>query len=510
MIYKDIWKKNIWVISLAGLLCMQLIFILYMNFFKNNYYLDCDMAKLFVHTSEMVKNNTIIIPNWNYVTTLELDCASILAIPFFGLTRNIFFSFALSIIIFIGLYIWTIYRLEEKDLEKTLIACILLFIPFGIDFLDYFNMMFFNGAQYIIKVLVPLMLISIICECEDNKLSSAIYKIIFCILTAVTAFSSGIYVLACGIFPICLAWGVYIISQKKKIHTQKLCFVLFSLAIYLVGLVCQARLQINAKGNSMTLCSLSGIKDNVQSVFWGIFELFKAVAYQENVKVLSYMGVGIVIRIIFTVALLIGVFCIFKDLNKYISLVSILCFSVFVWNLFILCICETRYGAIEGSEYRYHLIGIIPIFVALAVYIKREIVINKYFKMIFFLFLLAVNLITMKDDLEYEPYKVAGLQDICDYIELEPSIQTVYFLNDTDNAEVCRLLNKGGHTYLTVKEDGTVLVNDYYQRYEQMPLEFVSSVLIINTEYHEVEENIELWGHNYKLLHQVAEYNIYK
>lgn len=511
MISKNVERKNnIWSISLASLLCIQLFFILYMNFFKNSYYLDCDMAKLFVHTIEMVKNKTIIIPNWKYVTTLELDCASIFAIPFFALTHNIFFSFALSITIFILLYIWTIYRLEEKNIEKTCIACILLFIPFGIDFLDYFNMMFFNGAQYVIKVLVPLMFISILCAHEEKEKSDIVYRIIFGFLTFITAFSSGIYVLICGFFPICLVWFGCIICQKKIINLRKIYFMLLSLVLYLVGLICHLKLQIDAKGNSMTLCSLNGIKENVQSVFWGIFELFKAVTYQENVRVLSYTGIGIIIRIVFTIALLIVAVCIFRDLKRHISLMRILCLSVFIWNLFILCICETRYGAIEGSEFRYHLIGVIPVFIIVASYIKKEILVNKYLKMVFYLFLLSINLITMKEDLDYEPYKVAGLQEICDYVESNESIHTVYFLNDTDNAEVCRLLNQGEHTYLTIKEDGEIKVNDYYQRFEQMPLEYPSSVLIINTEYHDVGENIDLWEHNYSLIQQVAEYNIYK
>lgn len=513
MLKKITKEKDIWIYALGGLLVVQLIFIGYMNFFKNDYFLDNDMAKLFVHTMEVVKNRTLIIPGWNNTTSLEFDSGMFFAIPYYAITKNIYVSFAASMMTFVGIYVWTIYRIFKGDKEKTFLACILIFVPFGIDFLDYFNMMFFNGAHYVGRVLTVLMLIAILFdenEEKNRKYTNIIFNIIFMAMVFATAISGGVYTFVCGIFPVYAACIGYFLYKRLVIHRKWIIHMLSTICIYLVGYFCNIKFQINAKGNDMTLCSLSELKTNVRDVFWGIFELFKAVTYESNVKVLSYLGIGILLKFFFVIMIIISAIGIVVRIKENNSLLEIMCLGVFIWNYFVLCICKTHYAAPGGCEFRYHLIGMIPLLLIVSQFLTKCALVDFKRRGILLLFLMAINFVAMKDDLEYYPYKIQGLQEICDYIELDDSIQKVYFLNDEEITEVCRLLDKKGKVYLTVDESGKMIIIDFYNKYENIKMDSSDSVFIINTDYHEVDDSISFLGQNYHLIQQIAQYNLYR
>lgn len=506
-------KKDIWIYALGILLFAQLIFIGYMNFLKNDYYLDNDMAKLFVHTMEIVKNRALIIPGWKNTTSLELDSGMFFALPYYIVTKNIYVSYAAAMMTYVGIYVWTIYRICKGDKEKTFLSCILIFIPFGIDFLDYFNMMFFNGAHYVGRVLTVLMLIAILGdenEEKNRKYTNIIFNIIFMAMVFATAISGGVYTFVCGIFPVYAGCISYFLYKRIAVHRKWIAHMITTIGIYAVGYICNVKFQINAKGNDMTLCSLSELKTNVRDVFWGIFELFKAVTYKEDIKALSYLGIGILLKFFFVVMILIALIGIVARIKENASVIDIMCLSAFLWNFFVLCICKTHYAAAGGCEFRYHLIGVIPLMVTVSLFLSQRVCVNFYSKGILFLFLVAINFVVMKDDLDYEPYKVQGLQEICDFVELDDSIHRVYFLNNEQTAEVCRLLDKKGKEYLTVFEDGRMYVLDYYYKYEHIKMSPPDSVFIINTEYHDVGESVSFEGNDYHLIQQIAMYNLYR
>lgn len=191
-----------------AVLAIQIIFIAYTNFFLIPDTLDNDAAKLFLHTIEIWDNKKIFLPNWANQTTLEIDCASLLALPFYGIFRNIYTAFGFSNLIFCFLYIYILSILLKRTglkLITRIILYIFMLIPFSFGQLLYYNMLFFAGGQYVVKVIVPLMYIIVLTSDEIGIREKAI-GIISIILTFIMGISSGPYVLASGIAPVILGF----------------------------------------------------------------------------------------------------------------------------------------------------------------------------------------------------------------------------------------------------------------------------------------------------------------
>ena len=84
------------------ILCIfQFIFLCCANLLWSSHIIDGDMSDLYGHVREMWRTGSLVIKGWDYSTTLEIDCSALLALPIYGVTRNIFLSFAISNIIFI-------------------------------------------------------------------------------------------------------------------------------------------------------------------------------------------------------------------------------------------------------------------------------------------------------------------------------------------------------------------------------------------------------------------------
>lgn len=114
-------------------LCLQLLYIIYLNLFHCSSYIDYDMAKLYRHAIEIVRNGSFLIPDWKYITTMELDCSLFLAIPFYLLTKNIYISFGIANVIFIFLYLFVIFDILKKfdiRFEYKCVAAFLFLIPY--------------------------------------------------------------------------------------------------------------------------------------------------------------------------------------------------------------------------------------------------------------------------------------------------------------------------------------------------------------------------------------------
>ena len=50
--------------------------------------IDNDAAKVYTHMMAIWESGTFLVPDWRYITTMELDCTTLLALPFYGLTHN--------------------------------------------------------------------------------------------------------------------------------------------------------------------------------------------------------------------------------------------------------------------------------------------------------------------------------------------------------------------------------------------------------------------------------------
>ena len=133
------------------------------------------------------------------------------AVPIYYIVRNIYISVGISNIIYIFLYIITISGiLKNIHIKKQYIFLTLCLVltPYSFGMLEYFNMMFYGGSCYSLKTLVPLLFIWIflLFEKQENsrkeKLRRAIVLCLYFCFLFITSFSTGLYVMLCGIVPL--------------------------------------------------------------------------------------------------------------------------------------------------------------------------------------------------------------------------------------------------------------------------------------------------------------------
>lgn len=157
---------------LFGLLALQIVMIAYFNLRDIRNSLDSDFANTIYHFREVIRKGTLILPDWNYTTSMELDAVFLFALPIYYIVRDIFTAVGISNLIFVLLYIVTvtgILRNVNVSRKYILITLCLILTPYSFGMLEYFNMMFYGGSCYSLKTLVPLLCIWVLLLFDKQK-----------------------------------------------------------------------------------------------------------------------------------------------------------------------------------------------------------------------------------------------------------------------------------------------------------------------------------------------------
>ena len=497
-------------------LLMQVGLIAYYNFALAKWNIDYDSAKLFVHALEICKHHNFVIDGWKYITTAEFDCSLLFAVPFYYLTGDIYVSFALSNMVFLALWIWTVFRLfagRTYGKECALLALDLILIPYGLGLLEYFNMLFFNGGQYVVKALCPLMLITLLVgERGAKKWVSGVYAAICALLLLITTISSGIYVFVSALIPI-LGWMLYEELRDKAHVSKRVLFMSMAVAgIVILGYGINRYLKIDAQGSEMLLNAGSdGVFQNVTGCFLGIFGLFGAIA-DSPVRVLSYEGISVVMRNIFVLTLIGSAFRgVRRMLLNKAALIEKLLLVCFGWNTFILCICHTVNSRGE-CHYRYHLIGVLPLLCLMTMYLvdycKKCAMRLRVVWIVLGLTVLGIIAFSANHKVFCWRWEYTDLEMLCAYVRQE-KIEMVYIYGHEDFAEDCRLLDyKNTETvYMPVNDSGYTWVVDYYEEWDGRYIEFDHAVLVIDEA---TEDTVEMFGHTYHRIAQLGYLGVYQ
>lgn len=502
---------------LGAILIVQILFIIYCNFFLQTKNIDSDMARLYVHAIEMFRNHSYYIPDWSYVTTAEWDCSLLFAVPFYGITHNIYASFACANMVFLVIWMWTVFRMfKGKERIYPLFCLNLIFIPYGIGMLSYFNMLFFNGGQYVVKVLLPIMLLTIIIElteCKHWKWQQYLYVILYAILLLISIASSGMYVFLCGICPCLFAFFLHNMRREEKISKWLWIVIACNLLIVLVGYCLNIKLAVGSKGNAMVFCVLpEELHKNIVACFWGFFELFGGATYWRT-KIVSYEGIIVLIRMSFTGGILWCGYITLKRLlqGKEYSLRDAMLIMISLINTVVLFLCNDMQRSNGLFEFRYHLIGAIPLMILtgekLIDYYKVSNIKMKYFLVVLYSVILfgilfdSYREILTRDSSRYE------FRNICGYAQ-EYGVSKVYF-DDYEGAEICRLFDDNTEYYYFITNEDTAytFVFDYYENYKNQSVDLENALLVL---YAPSEDgDIELWGKKLAFIAREGEYGVY-
>lgn len=388
-------KYNVTNIILLCLIAIQLCALFIFNMTKLPYESNFDSSAAMAQAMEIVKQKTLFLSDWEYQSTFGLDSVLPLAAVFYAVFHNIFIAYGLAdfigTIFFLYVIISTGKLLNIKN-TYLYISCIFLLIPFSRGMLGYYPMMFTGAAYYLIKALLPILLISLVIRIRKGKMR--LYHIpLVMILTwysFFTGLSCGPYLLVCGFLPV-LIWQLLLYvknfrgknsGDKNSISSRKIPMdiVLSAAAILVLVIGIQVAKVYNPYSfvNGMVLCNADNFFDNLFKFIIGFFELFSAVAYgtvsatsKEAILILMHL----LIAMSFLVLMVKGFVHMAKNFKKCPVAQESSSFNetadygffamIVLINYGVLILTYTTYGA-QTYEYRYHIIPMIAgIFICL-------------------------------------------------------------------------------------------------------------------------------------------------
>lgn len=455
----------------------QILFLAYMNLFESPKMIDYDGAKLYMHAMEMWENRSIFLPDWKYITTMELDCSLLLAVPFYAVCHNIFLAFGVSNLVMISGFAGVIYGIfcHTPYRRHAPAAVLLVLTPYAYGMLEYFNMMFFNGSQYGIKVILPLLFILLLTvpAGRRKRIGNLLLLMLYFLLLFLTSMSSGFYVMFCGILPLLLYTGFdFLYHQEiRKYGRYHLCLGILSVAAFSAGCLAGSMSGIVARGNILFLTKPENWQLNLNTVFLGLFQALDSIPAQD-IPAVSADGILYLLRILLLFLLLAacaGRICLLFRPQDTVSVERLLALLL-PWNLMILLFIDTRYSpGNQTMEYRYYLIALVPLMLLLPMRIAEW---TRRADRLFCSCLLALAatcllLLTAGSDRRILENRESSLyaNDICDYIDSLPQdVESVFFIPDEKTPEICRLLDPA-RTYCGYNADDGLVVYDYYQSY---------------------------------------------
>ena len=499
--YKDKYVE----FGLGALLLIQFLLICVCNLTLIDNNLDCDNAKMFRHIMEIWERKTLVIPDWSYTTTLEIDCGSLLAIPIYGLTDNIYLAYGIANILITVLMLAVIFYLfKDKEFRYPLLCANFICIPYRLGMLDYFNMMLFAGTQYIIKVMVPLLLVGIVLDVEtQNKHRQKLHRLTVCAIAVyvfllfITCMSSSVYVMACGIVPVCIAYGVYKFFKYEKVPVSLIVLLLISGLCLVVGNHINVSIMGGTRGNSMVFCSVYQMLANISSCFFGMFELFGGATTSFELQIFTLKGVLSVAKISLVLLMLVcAIWNITKALKGKAQLREILLLGIFVWNYFILNVANVRAGS-ATYEFRYHLIGMIPLMCLTVITLVQGIKTLRAEQQkwlwgmagLVIVFLLAGSYKEVFESGE----KNAELKELTAYCK-KLDLDYIYMFMGSNDSDICRVLDDSA-LYMHLGENGKTWIYDYYNYYIDAFPETERSIVVVNDEAYATGDTFAIQEH---------------
>lgn len=434
--------------------------IAYFNFSDIRCSLDPDFANTIYHYTEVIKQGTLNLPNWFHTTSLELDGTMLFAVPLYFVTKNLFTAIGSANILIMLLYVVVIGRLlhlYKVDKLFIYLTLILVLTPYEYGMLDYFNMMFYGGACYAIKTIVPILLLLVmsllhkeIYKDKMGKIELVAFGGVYLYLLFATAFSTGIFVVLCGILPI-FVWMIlemFIQGSSEYVLKKRIWGVwAITAMVFIVGYLLHNKVYTATSRTNMNLTNMGDFADNFKACTRGVFELLGAITLKD-VPVLSVDGIILCVKMVFVSAFLVSLFFNyfkFSNTDKEqktvgIHLKNYLAF-MFVWTYMVMFIADMRFPGNDYTEYRYFLIGIVPLIVLFGIQLNSlSKIFNEFQKKLAYIVLLVACIILVygnnKNVMEKWDRSTYAVE-FTEYVDTL-DVESVIFVLDVDSAVMCK------------------------------------------------------------------------
>ncbi len=485
MIKIDI-KKRYCELVMACAVVLEILFLFYYNICHLRDALDHDFAMVMRHVIEMGDRHTLFLPFWNYMSQGEMDESSLIALPIYMLTKNIYLGYAIAGILNVLLWTWVIWRLLSiagLRHEYRLLALGLIFTAYDFGMLEYTNMLFFGGAYYVYKVLTPIMLVVLMLTDWKGKykISDICMAVIYHILILFIGIASGTYVLLCGLLPVMICFIIpAILGVDKAKNKQWIVFIATSVTVSVVGLA--IGLSNGIEAFTYTIRSLDDALDTLYYDVKDVLVLLRVLTPYEE-RVTSLRGIIGLIRLVMAGFILIFGLCsalrsfgigVYRKVRDNGStslpeggyraeLIKSCMVSLAIWTFVIL--------SLTISQPRYHIMGIVPLMICAVMNFSDAMERDTFTPLPKWLFtamaavLAYVCLYTgFIAETEYFHGQDSNLKTIDEVVALmgEYDVNTVFNIDSTDMAPKFRVTDPSGvfETYIT--EDGSVNNHIFY------------------------------------------------
>jgi hypothetical protein len=294
---------------------INFLVIIFINFFKGASDIGYDSSCIYLFAQEVRKNHTLILPQnmFVYQGTLFLDSTAPLAALFYGITGNIFISFALSGLIFLGIFIYLFAAIaKDFDLNKLSILVILnlllsLFVAstefYAENPLGYPECMLITPNFYLVKQVISLFVIKIFIDFEKGRIKKDVRSSIQLTLGVFLIFLAGVsdgyrqlVTLLSGILIYFLV-KFFIKNDFKCIINLKFLYLIGLCSATVLGKWIQENvIHFHSLDDTMKLINTEQFFKNLSSIFLGYMHLFNAVPYNPSVKVFDLTGINLLIN----------------------------------------------------------------------------------------------------------------------------------------------------------------------------------------------------------------------
>lgn len=490
----------------------EVLLLAYYNLFTD-FVFDQDEAKVLYHTIKMWENKSFIIPNWAYMTTGEWDCTAFLAMPIYGLTKNIFLSFAIANIINIllfGVIVYILLSSINSDRKYIFIALAIIYLPFSWGMLNYTNMLFYGAGQYIYKVLTPISLLALLHYHEKyrNKIVYCLLFIFTLLLIFLTCTSSGLYVPACGLFAIYLIRIIYYLLDKKTINKRNVTELAICLVVMIISYYLHIKWGVYSAVSDMGYgLNLDHIKEYIKT-FIGVFEI------ELNDSISSLHGLAFILKIVLVLFIVIfglinitKICCVSKFFKKdkddrYLIKAELI--SIFAANSAIIILAH--------PTIRYQLVGIIPL-ILVAIISFEEFKPNIKFTYALFVVLFILNAL-LQDfgymNLKYYYKDVYSRETANQILEATYNINAnmIVFYDNTEWAESLRAYDSNIEirSYNT-SEDALVDYDVVDGKKDVSYMESLNCVIVIDKDY-EFNDLVSYIKENYSLYKGIGGFSL--
>lgn len=506
--------------SITGylLLCLivsQLILIVFTNLLKANAFLDYDSALAIRHGWEMWKHG-LFLKDFNYFSTMEIDCAGFIAAGLYALSNNLGLSEAIAqLIIYISIaaVIYDLFDNLKIGKKSFALALFLIFTPFSVGQLEWANMIFISVGQYGFRILLMLLFIDMFVMCEQ-KASAKFYILVLVtfFLNFWSSLSTGNYVLFMISSPIILKVFIDTI-RKQEIHLlSRVNVVLFSnIMVSIAGWIIREWMIGQSSRNNLSLIKDYDFIPNLGKCFTGVLLLFGGLAKEDGIYLISVRGIVIIISWCFSM------FCIFylgysifmKNRKMPFFMFDYTVCYMFV-HLTVLTLTKTNYGGI--IEFRYHILWcvLLLVFVAGNVMQRERYRNNWLYHCIVYGLLLCVGIINFAGFKTcLQGYKERGLEPAISKLARELDA-AVYFYKNNTSSHVFRAIAPDIYCVCVEYEDGQMQMDmgDFYRFYGDNSIAGDNNILVAyDLDFEELPEYIKA---TYRLIGETNEgYNIY-